>query len=71
MNELFNQIGKLPPHAIELEENVLGSLLTYEKYINEAIQILTPECFYNESATRHIINSKYKDLKNKYIFYFR
>ncbi len=40
---------RVPPQACDLEENVLGVLLSYPKYINEdSLKHLKPEYFYKE-----------------------
>ncbi len=44
------QKGKLPPQAIELEEAVIGAMMVDKKGIDDAIDILTPDAFYD---TRH------------------
>ncbi len=41
--------GKIPPQAIDLEEAVLGAMLIDEKGVNEIIELLSPEVFYNRS----------------------
>lgn len=37
---------KLPPQSLELEEQVLGSLIVESQYLNEVIDILTENTFY-------------------------
>ncbi|SNR16072.1 replicative DNA helicase [Tenacibaculum jejuense] len=39
--------GKLPPQALDLEEAVLGAMMTDKKGIDEVIDILHPEAFYD------------------------
>ncbi|WGH76021.1 replicative DNA helicase [Tenacibaculum tangerinum] len=39
--------GKLPPQALELEEAVLGAMMIDKKGIDEVIDILHPEAFYD------------------------
>ena len=41
--------GKIPPQAIELEEAVLGALMIDKNALNEVIDILESECFYNDA----------------------
>lgn len=48
-NELQQQLGKLPPQAIELEEAVLGALMLEKDALTMVIDILKPETFYRES----------------------
>jgi len=49
LNQLANDIGKVPPQAIELEETVIGALMLEKGAIMEVIDILKPECFYNDT----------------------
>src|SRR5690242_19374625 len=46
------EVGKLPPQALDLEEAVLGAMMIEKEAINEAIDILHPDSFYNESHIR-------------------
>jgi len=48
----FPDFGKVPPQANEIEEVVLGILLTYPESINDIISILEPEMFYRESHNK-------------------
>ena len=41
-------IGKIPPHDTEAEQAVLGSMLTDQDAVIDAIEILKPEDFYRE-----------------------
>jgi len=43
--------GKLPPQALDLEEAVLGAILLDSKALNDVIDALIPEAFYD---TRHM-----------------
>ncbi|CAM1333443.1 replicative DNA helicase [Tenacibaculum aestuariivivum] len=40
--------GKIPPQALELEEAVLGAMMIDKKGIDEVIDILSPEAFYDK-----------------------
>ena len=40
--------GKIPPHDIEAEQAVLGSMLTDKDAVISAIEVLRPESFYRE-----------------------
>ena len=40
--------GKLPPQALDLEEAVLGAMMIDKKGIDEVIDILHPEAFYDK-----------------------
>lgn len=41
-------LGKVPPHDIEAEQAVLGSMLTDKDAVISAIEILKPDAFYRE-----------------------
>lgn len=41
--------GKIPPQAIEVEKSVLGQILIEKSAMNEVVEMLKPECFYNEN----------------------
>jgi len=42
------EVGKIPPHDIEAEQAVLGSMLTDQDAVVDAIEILKPEDFYRD-----------------------
>lgn len=46
-----NQTLRVPPHSLEAEQSVIGSILIADKNqaIREACDLLTPEMFYNQS----------------------
>lgn len=44
--QMSNQLGKLPPQVLELEEAVLGALMIENDSLNQVIDILHPESFY-------------------------
>ncbi len=46
------ELGKIPPQAIDLEEAVLGAMLLESAAVNAAIDILKPESFYKEAHKR-------------------
>ncbi len=46
-------MGRVPPHSIEAEQSVLGSMLKDKEAINTALEIIKPEDFYKE-ANREI-----------------
>jgi len=48
MKEKIENIGKLPPQAIELEEAVLGAIMLEKDSLNEVIDLLSPDSFYSE-----------------------
>ncbi|MBL7931587.1 MAG: replicative DNA helicase, partial [Bacteroidia bacterium] len=47
-----NEIGKLPPQAVELEEAVLGAMLLEREALSTVIDILSPQAFYKEQNGR-------------------
>ena len=55
------ELGKIPPHDIEAEQAILGSMLTDQDAVVEAIEILKPEDFYRED-NRYI----YEAMSNLY-----
>ncbi len=44
--QMSNQLGKLPPQVLELEEAVLGALMIESDALNKVIDVLRPETFY-------------------------
>lgn len=46
--EFFEQIGKVPPQAVDLEEAVLGALMLEKDALTTVIDILRPESFYKD-----------------------
>ena len=42
------ELGKVPPHDIEAEQAVIGSMLTDKDAVIAAIEVLKPEDFYRE-----------------------
>ena len=48
MKPKIENIGKLPPQAIELEEAVLGAIMLEKDALNEVIDILSPDSFYSD-----------------------
>ena len=49
VSELSEQLGKLPPQAVEIEETVLGALMLERDALSNVIDILHVESFYKES----------------------
>ena len=47
--DLSNQLGKLPPQAIEIEEAILGALMLEKDALTTVIDILKPGNFYKEA----------------------
>ena len=44
---LLNELGKVPPQAVDVEQTVLGALMLEKNAISKAIDILKPESFYD------------------------
>ena len=42
------ELGKVPPHDIEAEQAILGSMLTDKDAVISAIEVLKEEDFYRE-----------------------
>ena len=40
------EIGKIPPHDVEAEQAILGSMLTDKDAVISALEVLKPEAFY-------------------------
>lgn len=49
MNPIAADYGKLPPQALDLEEAVLGAIMLEKDAILSVLDILKPECFYQEA----------------------
>ncbi len=45
-NEVFQEHGKIPPQALDLEEAVLGAMMLEKDKLSAVIEILQPEVFY-------------------------
>ena len=41
-------IGKIPPHDVEAEQAVIGSMLTDKEAVASSIEVLKEEDFYRE-----------------------
>ena len=53
------ELGKIPPHDIDAEQAVLGSMLTDKEAVNSAIEVLKEDAFYrndNQAIYQAIIN---------------
>jgi len=44
---IATEIGKVPPQAVDLEQAVLGAMMLEKNAINDTIDILTPNSFYD------------------------
>ena len=40
------ELGKVPPHDLEAEQAVIGSMLTDNEAVTNSIEVLKPEDFY-------------------------
>lgn len=49
-------IGRIPPHSLEAEQSVLGSMIIDKEAINTAVEVIRPNDFYRE-AHREIFES--------------
>ena len=49
ISDMVQELGKVPPQAVDLEEAVLGAIMLEKDAIIEVLDILTPECFYKET----------------------
>ncbi len=47
--DALNQFNKVPPHSIEAEQSVLGSMLLDREAILVALEVLNPEDFYKKA----------------------
>lgn len=48
-NDLSNEMGKLPPQSIPLEEAILGALLLERKAFEDVVDILKADSFYKDA----------------------
>lgn len=64
IQQIHEEYGKVPPQAVELEEVILGALMLEKNAIMEVIDILKPECFYNDAHQK--IYKAIISLSNKY-----
>lgn len=63
--DISEQIGKLPPQAVDLEEAVLGAVMLEKQALDDLAGMLRPEHFYQE--THREIFSAVLDLKEEKI----
>jgi replicative DNA helicase len=47
-----NEYGKLPPQAVELEEDVLGAIMLEKDAYSIISELLRPDCFYKEAHVK-------------------
>ena len=48
LDTLGLEMGNKPPQALDVEEAVIGALLVEPNCVDEAMEELSPSCFYNE-----------------------
>ena len=58
------ELGKIPPHDVEAEQAILGSMLTDSNAVVSALEVLKPESFYREDNTGWIY---YKVIQTKFM----
>jgi replicative DNA helicase len=63
LQSFYDEHGRMPPQAIELEESVLGAVLIEKDALNPIVEILKPESFYKEA--HQIIYEAILDLYTK------
>ena len=59
------EVGNRPPQALDVEEAVLGALLIEPNCIDEAMDELTPSCFYSEK--HRMIYEAMRSLNNEHV----
>ena len=59
------EVGNVPPQALDVEEAVLGALLIEPNCIDEAMDELTPSCFYSEK--HRMIFDAMRTLNNEHV----
>ena len=47
--DVFQFEGNLPPQALDVEESVLGAMLLEQSCVDEALEELSPSCFYDKN----------------------
>ena len=65
LDTLGLEMGNRPPQALDVEEAVLGALLIEPNCIDEAMDELTPNCFYSEK--HRMIFEAMSSLNNEHI----
>ncbi len=48
VQDIGREMGRIPPQALDVEEAVLGAMLLEPLCVDEALEALTPKCFYLE-----------------------
>ena len=65
LDTLGREMGNRPPQALDVEEAVLGALLIEPNCIDDAMDVLTPSCFYSEK--HRMIFEAMRSLNNEHI----
>ena len=65
LDTLGLEVGNRPPQALDVEEAVLGALLIEPNCIDEAMDELTPSCFYSEK--HRMIFEAMRSLNNEHV----
>ena len=65
LDTLGLEMGNKPPQALDVEEAVLGALLIEPNCIDEAMDELTPNCFYSEK--HRMIFEAMRSLNNEHV----
>ena len=64
VNQIMQELGKVPPQAVDLEEAVLGAIMLEKDAVISVIDILQPTFFYKE--THQIIYSSILELSKNH-----
>lgn len=65
LDTLGLEMGNKPPQALDVEEAVLGALLIEPNCLDEAMEELTPSCFYSEK--HRMIFEAMRSLNNEHV----
>ena len=65
LDTLGLEMGNRPPQALDVEEAVLGALLIEPNCIDEAMDELSPNCFYSEK--HRMIFEAMRSLSNEHV----
>ena len=65
LDTLGLEMGNRPPQALDVEEAVLGALLIEPNCIDEAMDELSPNCFYSEK--HRMIFEAMRSLTNEHV----
>ena len=65
LDTLGLEMGNIPPQALDVEEAVLGALLIEPHCVDEAMDELSPSCFYSEK--HRMIFEAMSSLNNEHV----